>query len=190
MTSVALYAISLLLQAGGPQILKPPAADRPIIDNQRATVWDIASPRPFAHEFIAVELADGSVWSGKAGNAPASHGRAIVIELKDNAIPPLANTSGLPNAFPRPGSKKVLETKRVIVWDYTWTTGVATPMHFHDKDVVVTYLKDGSLKSTTPTGQVTTNNYKFADVRFNARDRSHTETLMKGSERAIIVEFK
>jgi hypothetical protein len=113
-----------------------------------------------------------------------------VIELKDNAIPPLANTTKFPNAFPRPGSKKVLENKRVIVWDYTWTTNVPTPMHFHDKDVVVTYLKDGSLQSTTPSGEKTINNYTFGTVKYNARDRTHTETLVMGSERAIIVEFK
>jgi hypothetical protein len=39
----------------------------------------------------------------------------------------------LPPAFPRPGVKKILENERVIVWDCTWTPGVATPMHFHDK---------------------------------------------------------
>ena len=30
---------------------------------------------------------------------------------------------------------------------------VPTPVHFHDKDVVVVYLEDGSLRSTTPDGQ-------------------------------------
>ena len=63
-------------------------------------------------------------------------------------------------AFPRPGVKKLLENARVIVWDYTWTTGVATPMHFHDKDVVVFYLEDGDLQSTTPKGEKTVNPYK------------------------------
>ena len=42
--------------------------------------------------------------------------------------------------------KKLLENARVIVWDYTWTPGVATPMHFHDKDVVVYYQEDGDLQ--------------------------------------------
>lgn len=182
-TPLVLYLAAMLFQAA-------PSGSAPIIDNERVTVWDTTTPRPYSHEFVAIELSDGSAWLGKAGGTPLSHGRTIVIELKDNKIPPLANTSGLPNAFPRPGSKKVLENKRVIVWDYSWTPGVATPMHFHDKDVVVTYLKDGSLKSTTPKGEVTVNDYKFADVRFNKRDRSHTETLVKGSQRAIITEFK
>ncbi len=185
MTSVTplLSLVLLLFQAA-------PSGSAPIIDNERVTVWDITSPRTYSHEFVAIELSDGSASLGKAGSKPVSNGRTIVIELKDNKIPPLANTSGLPNAFPRPGSKKLLENNRVIVWDYSWTTGVATPMHFHDKDVVVTYLKDGTLKSTTPDGKVTMNPYKFGDVKYNNRNRSHTETLVKGSQRAIITEFK
>jgi hypothetical protein len=78
----------------------------------------------------------------------------------------------------------------VIVWDYRWTPGVPTPMHFHDKDVVVMFLEEGDLKSTTPTGEVTLNQYKPGTIRFNARDRVHTEELVRGTERAIITELK
>jgi hypothetical protein len=114
----------------------------------------------------------------------------IVIELKDNTVAALVNKSGYPNAFPRPGSKKLLENDRIIAWDYTWTAGVPTPMHFHDKDVVVTYLETGMLASTSPDGQVADNPHYFAFTKYNARDRAHTETLVKGKGRAIIVELK
>jgi hypothetical protein len=114
----------------------------------------------------------------------------IVIELKDARVPPLANKSSYPNAFPRPGSKKILENDRIVVWDYTWTPGVPTPMHFHDKDVVVTYLETGELASTSADGQVVNNPHYFGFTKFNARDRAHTETLVKGKGRAIIVELK
>jgi hypothetical protein len=113
-----------------------------------------------------------------------------VIEIKDHAPTALPNKSGFPNAFPRPGSKKLFENAKVIVWDYSWTTGVATPMHFHDKEVVVTYLKDGSLKSTPSTGDPVVNDYTFGTVKFNAANRVHSETLVKGSQRAVITEFK
>jgi hypothetical protein len=63
-------------------------------------------------------------------------------------------------------------------------------MHFHDKDVVVLFLKDGDLKSTSADGKVTTNQYKAGTVRFNTRNRTHTETLVNGEERAIITELK
>jgi hypothetical protein len=64
-------------------------------------------------------------------------GRTIVIDVNDVHAPPLENRSGYPNAFPRQGSKKVFENDHVVVWDYSWTRGQPTVMHFHDKDVVV-----------------------------------------------------
>jgi hypothetical protein len=113
-----------------------------------------------------------------------------VIELKDHPVPPLANPSRFPNAFPRPGVVKRLENDKILVWDYTWTTGVPTPMHFHDKDVVVVYLENGALKSTTPDGQSVVNELSPRLIRFNARDRIHTEELVRGKARAIITELK
>ena len=80
----------------------------------------------------------------------------MVIDLKDNPAPGIP-TPPISAGFSRPGSKKVLENDRVIMWDYTWTPDVATPMHFHDKDVVVVFLDDGDLKSTTPDGKDTVN---------------------------------
>jgi hypothetical protein len=188
-TSATLYLTAMLFQTGAPSV-PGKGADKPIIDNERVSVWDTASPRAYAHDFVAIALPDGKAEFQHKGGTPSSRGRTIVIELKDHIVAPLPNKSGYPNAFPRPGSKKLIENDRVIVWDYTWTTGVPTPMHFHDKDVVVTYLKDGSLKSTTPSGEVVVNDYTFGTVRYNSRDRTHTETLVKGSQRAIITEFK
>ena len=88
------------------------------------------------------------------------------------------------------GAAKLAENARVIVWDYTWTSGEATPMHFHDKDVVVVYLDDGDLQSTTPDGQIVVNPYRFGMVKFNLRERTHTETLIRGKQHAIITELK
>jgi hypothetical protein len=183
-TSLALYLAGMFFQGGSA------SSSQPIIDNDHAAVWDTSEAKAYAHDYVAITLADGTAKLGRAGSTPAVKGRTIVVELKDHAPSAVPNKSGYPNAFPRPGSKKLFENARVIVWDYTWTTGVATPMHFHDKDVVVTYLKDGSLQSTTPKGDKTVNNYTFGTVKYNPKDRIHTETLIKGSERAIIVEFK
>jgi len=63
-------------------------------------------------------------------------------------------------------------------------------MHFHDKDVVVIYFGNGSLKSTTPDGKSVVNKWTTGDTRFNLRDRVHTETLLDGQLRAIITELK
>jgi len=120
----------------------------------------------------------------------AAPARLIIIELKDHASTALVNKSGLPSAFPRPGSRKVLENDRVVVWNYTWVPNVPTPMHYHDKDVVVVYRYDGSLKSTTPDGKSVVNEYKFGTIRFNKADRTHFEELVSGQQSAMMMELK
>jgi hypothetical protein len=168
----------------------PQTALKPLIDNDRVTVWDVTgSTNAQPLDAVVVSLSGNATFLTK-GAAPKVAERSIVIDLKNHPVAPLANTSGYPLAFPRFGSKKILENDRVIVWDYTWTPGVATPMHFHDKDVVVVFLDDGDLSSTTLDGKVTTNSYTSGTVRFNARDRTHTETLVRGKQRAIITELK
>ena len=63
-------------------------------------------------------------------------------------------------------------------------------MHFHDKDVVVVYLQTGDLKSTTSANDAVVNHYEAGTIKFNPRDRVHTELLVMGTERAIITELK
>jgi hypothetical protein len=116
--------------------------------------------------------------------------QAILIELKDTVVPPLENRSGYPLAFPREGAVKVVDNDRVLIWDYTWTISHPTPMHFHDKDVVVVFLEKGELQSRTPDAQVVPNPIAFGETRFNARNRVHSEVLASGKARAIIVELK
>jgi hypothetical protein len=168
-------------------------AAEPVIENERITVWDVQSALPPAqHDFVAVSLSTkGTAVFGHKGDIPAQGGgRTAVIELKDYVLAPIANTTGLPLAFPRPHVTKLLENDRVVVWDYVWTPGEATPMHFHDKDTLVVYEADGALKSTTPDGKSVVNDYKFGDIRFNKRDRSHTELSASGKPHAVIVELK
>ena len=156
--------------------------DAPIVDNERVNVRE--RPTIGGPAGSMVRKTPNEIWISVT---PA---KAVVITLKDKVVAPIKNTSGYPNAFPRPGNIKVYEDARVIVWDYTWTLGQPTPMHFHDKDVVVIYLDNGTLKSTTPDGKSVTNKRSAGDTFFNARDRVHTETLTDGKLRAIITELK
>src|ERR1700722_3923533 len=136
----------------------------PVIDNDRVTVWDTTQPLPPAqHDFVAVSLSrKGTAYFGHKGSAPGKAGvRTVVIELKDHALPPLANTTGYPLAFPRPHVRKLLENDKIVVWDYTWRPNVPSPMHFHDKDTLVVYEATGALQSTTPVGKATVNVYKL-----------------------------
>jgi redox-sensitive bicupin YhaK (pirin superfamily) len=114
----------------------------------------------------------------------------IVVALKDHAETTVPNPTKYPLAFPRPGSVKVLENAKVIVWHYSWTPGKPTAMHFHDKDVVVAYRYDGTLNSTAPDGTVTVNPYKTGDIRFNKANRTHSELLTTGRQSAVILELK
>jgi quercetin dioxygenase-like cupin family protein len=139
----------------------------------------------------------GQVLSSKKGTTHIeesttsdSSRHSIIVDLKDTKVSPLPNKSGYPLAFPRDGAKKVLETDRVIVWDCTWTPNKPTPMHFHDKDVVVVFMAEGQLNSTTPDRKTTPQQISYGLARFNARDRTHSEELVKGSARAIIFELK
>ena len=179
-----LFLCSMLFQSGSQ------ATAKPAIDNDRVTVWDV-SDSVTALPFDAVVISfSGSATFVPKGNSPKTTGRSIVIDLKDHAVPPLANTSGYPLAFPRPGSKKLLDNDRVTVWDFAWTLDVPTPMHFHDKDVVVLFLEEGDLKSTAPDGQSVVTAYTPGTIRFNARNRTHFETLVRGKQHAIITELK
>jgi hypothetical protein len=165
----------------------------PIIDNEQVTVWDTTSPLPPAkHDFVAVSLTrKGTAVLGHKGDIPGEAGaRTVVIELKDHASTAIPNTSGYPNAFPRPHVVKLLDTDKVTVWSYRWNPGEPTPMHFHDKDVVVVYEDDTALTSTTPDGKSVANQYKFGDVRFNRGNRSHYELLVKDSGSAVMTELK
>ncbi len=178
-------------------MVEPPHA-KVIVDNDQVVVRDVGAPTPVpipvgdANDVVAVFLDNekvGDVAFERKGSSLTSR-HAILVGLKGRPSPPYQNTSGYPNAFPRPGSRKVLENDRVVVWDYTWKAGVATPVHFHDKDVVVVYLADGALTSTTPEGVSTVNDYAFGFAKYNPGNRVHSELLSRGSERAIIIELK
>lgn len=165
-------------------------ASKPILENDRVVVWDVTDSAPAqALDSVVVSFSGSAAFLPK-GTSPKITERSIVIDLKDHPVAPIENTSGYPLAFPRPGVKKVLENERVIVWDCTWTLGVAAPMHFHDKDTVALFLEDGDLKSTTADGQSVVNPHTPGEVRFALRNRTHTESLVRGKQHAVFTELK
>jgi len=165
-----------------------------IIDNNRVTVREITAGSGQLgsrdHDVVAIDLDAKTAAYILKGSNKASPKHAIVVDLKDAAVAPLENKTPYPLAFPRPGVKKLVDNNRVFIWDYTWMPGQPTPMHFHDKDVVVVYLADGQLKSTTPDGKSEVNTISFGLTKFNAPNRSHSEEVVKGSAHAIMVELK
>lgn len=203
--AMPLLALPALAQAPGP-----------VIDNERVTVRDIPleqdKPGPMIEhsgDYVVlyvkggrIRAADGKTVTHPSGSALFGHGGAtsdtptngaaheVVIELKDTPSRTVPNTTGLPPAFPRPGSKKVFENEKIRVWNYAWRPGKPTPMHFHNTEVVVIYLGDGDVASTTPDGKKTVNHHNPGDIVFNVANRSHSEELVKGEQSGIMMELK
>ncbi len=118
--------------------------------------------------------------------------RAILLELKEDGPrnEPSLPSAGAPPAFPREGAKQVLDNARVAVWDYTWKVGTAVPMHQHVHDAAIIWFENGTLKSTPQSGEPTMVKAAFGTLRYNTRGTVHTETLVEGGARAIIIELK
>src|SRR5262245_46760004 len=109
---------------------------QPLFKNERVVLWDVASgghlpdviqtydsvvvyilPKTLHGQVMYVPKNGGLIEKLKASGAQ----RSAVINLLDGVVPPLANTSGYPDAFPRAGKlKKPLENDRVAVWDFTF----------------------------------------------------------------------
>ena len=106
---------ALLFQAA------PAQAPKTLLDNDRVVVRDVTGPATAEPLDSVVGSLSGAssgtaVFLSKGATADIS-GRYIVVGLKDHASVPIANTSGYPLAFPRPGAKKILENEKVVVWD-------------------------------------------------------------------------
>jgi len=210
--AVAAVSATSALLAGAARAEAP----APVIDNERVTVRDVhlrpgeAAPAiSHAGDYVIlyvdggqIRSADGRTARHVAGSAMSGHGGAtsdtaigspaheIVVELKDTPSRTVPNTTGLPPGFPRPGSKKVLETDKVRVWNYTWVPGKPTPMHFHNTEIVVAYLGNGDVAATTPDGKKTVTHHNPGDIVFNVANRSHAEELVKGEMSGIMLELK
>ncbi len=186
----------LLLAMMASGCVSVPAAAQTLLlnDSESFTVTEVgptdAARIPDTFDRVTVGLKDGAAsFIPKGKPLQTLEPRTIVIQLKDAGIAPLSNTSGYPDAFPRPGVKQILANDRVTIWDYTWTRGVPTPVHFHTKRVVVTYLAEGVLRSTAIDGTIGDTKTTFGLVTFNPTGRTHTETLISGAARAVIVEL-
>src|SRR5262245_11759198 len=93
-----------------------------LIDNNRVTVQETGpatgQPAPIearVRDIVVIDLDQKTAFFVPKGSSHPNARHAIVVDLKDVSIPPLENKTKYPLAFPRPGVKKVLENKRVIV---------------------------------------------------------------------------
>lgn len=161
-----------------------------LITNARVAVTDGTDAGTRSHDAVVVDLKSATPRFVKAGAPLLAKERSIIVELLAPPVGPLPNTTGLPDAFDRPGIEKLLDNERVTVWRYTWVPNKKTPRHFHANDVVVVHLADGVLASTTPDGKTVMNPNSHGLAKFNPRGRVHEEELVKGKASAVIVELK
>ena len=191
---VALLAWS----AGSPGQAHQTAA---LFENERVAIWRIEPGVP-AHPAddvslpgVLVSLADGTVRVADRietllKGVRAGSGRAILIAVKAGRAASLERPPGISAAFPRDGAKAVAENSRVSVWDVSWSRGVKTPLHFHDKDVVAVYLSAGTVRTIPLEGQPTAIPRKAGEAIFLEGGRTHVEECLEGPRRDIIVELK
>jgi hypothetical protein len=117
--------------------------------------------------------------------------RAIFIELKletPSGLPPLP--SGMPAAFPRPGAKQLLDTERVVLWDYTWVSGASAFTYRSPHDAVVVWLGQGRLRVTPEAGAATMIDARPGQIRYLTRGSVETIELVTGTPRAFVFELK
>ena len=115
----------------------------------------------------------------------------ILFALASVALIASLKAQGFPPAFPREGSRKVLENSRVIIWDATWPKGTATVLHEHPVDYLSVTLVEGVVKLTGRDGTSSVATAPFGSVRFNPKGTIHAEEGISDHERrAIMVELK
>ena len=117
--------------------------------------------------------------------------REIVIALKDpkrSVIDP--SPAGIPISFPRPGADKMLEGDGFIVWRFNWIPKTPVAMHHHDKDTVMVFRYNGTLRSTPLTGEARDIPFKQGQISYAKAGGTHTETLMTEHQAAVDLELK
>src|SRR4051812_47374507 len=87
-----------------------------IVTNARVAVTDGKDTQTRGHDVVVVDPTTASAKFVKAGTPLPGGERAIFVELLEPPVGRLANTTGLPDAFDRPGIEKLLDNERVTVW--------------------------------------------------------------------------
>lgn len=115
---------------------------------------------------------------------------AIMVDLKDVTVEPFQLKPGMIPAWPRVGAKDVLDSNRVVEWDYTWKAGAVGPMHVHDKDSVEIFVDGGAIRTKFADGREETKTVAFKDARFVPRGQTDSEEAVSGAPRAIVIELR
>jgi hypothetical protein len=106
------------------------------------------------------------------------------------ALALLAQATPLPPAYPRPGTSKLLENSRVIVWDISWLKQ-QYPLHRHPYDLTGVYYTDGDRTIVSESGERRPVHTAAWDTAFQLKGVTHIEEGASDSPlRAVFVEMK
>ena len=102
----------------------------------------------------------------------------------------LQQAAALPPAYPRPGTAKLFENGRVVVWDISWLKQ-QYPLHGHIYDLTGVYYTDGDRIIVSEAGQRRPVSTKAWDTAFQLKGVTHVEEGASDQPlRAVFVEFK
>lgn len=116
--------------------------------------------------------------------------QVAIVALKDAQSPSAPSSKNLASASAHPGSTRMIATPRATVWRHSWQPGTPTPTRFHDKDIVVAYRHDGSLKCVSPDGAASIFEYKKGDIRFYHGGRPQGAVLTTERQSVLMVELR
>jgi predicted metal-dependent enzyme (double-stranded beta helix superfamily) len=96
-----------------------------------------------------------------------------------------------PPAYPRPGTAKLFENARVVVWNIAWLKGQPSPLHRHIYDLVGVYYAPGDRMIIAVDGSKRPVSTKAGDIAFQLKGITHIEEGTSDSPlRAVFVEMK
>ena len=120
----------------------------------------------------------------------------LLVAIGSLALGALGVAQSYPHAFPRVGTKQLIDNARVTVWEVNWKHDVPQPVHRHKYDMAGVYLRYAPIRVTLPDGTATPPGDAFPVPRpyFQPKGITHKEEAVGAStdpERlAIMVDLK
>jgi hypothetical protein len=102
----------------------------------------------------------------------------------------LLQAAPLPSAYPRPGTTKLFENARVLVWDISWLKQ-QYPLHRHPSDLTGVYYTDGDRIIVSEKGEHRPVHTKAWETAYQLMGVTHIEEGASDPPlRAVFVEMK
>ena len=115
---------------------------------------------------------------------------AVLIDLKPQHSPTVANNTQYRTVFPPGAATKVLENPRVVMWNMTWTAGQPAQIYFYTRNTFIVYVDEGEIRSSEAGGVEALRPIAAGQVAFVAAGRARSDQATAATVRAVVVEVK